>query len=142
MKGSPYPRSYYKCSHAGCNVKKIVERDPKTGEVSSAIAKVASIVSSSTLAQTHPAVDTSAVTSYLMTCVTADKLPVTVQANVGYCRAVTITQNQTVDPLLGPCIPEGLGVLAEGGERPPMVEPAGYVKCIAVLKHVFAGMFF
>lgn len=41
VKGSPYPRSYYKCSHAGCNVKKIVERDPKTGEVSSAIAKVA-----------------------------------------------------------------------------------------------------
>ena len=40
VKGSPYPRSYYKCSHAGCNVKKIVERDPKTGEVSSAIAKV------------------------------------------------------------------------------------------------------
>lgn len=40
MKGSPYPRSYYKCSHAGCNVKKIVERDPKTGDVSSAIAKV------------------------------------------------------------------------------------------------------
>ena len=42
VKGSPYPRSYYKCSHAGCNVKKIVERDPKTGEVSSAIAKVIS----------------------------------------------------------------------------------------------------
>ena len=41
VKGSPYPRSYYKCSHAGCNVKKIVERDPKTGDVSSAIAKVA-----------------------------------------------------------------------------------------------------
>ena len=40
VKGSPYPRSYYKCSHAGCNVKKIVERDPKTGDVSSAIAKV------------------------------------------------------------------------------------------------------
>ncbi|KAL3142884.1 hypothetical protein ABBQ38_003173 [Trebouxia sp. C0009 RCD-2024] len=39
VKGSPYPRSYYKCSHAGCNVKKIVERDPKTGDVSSAIAK-------------------------------------------------------------------------------------------------------
>lgn len=40
VKGSPYPRSYYKCSHAGCNVKKIVERDPQTGDVSSAIAKV------------------------------------------------------------------------------------------------------
>ncbi|KAA6429813.1 MAG: WRKY and zinc finger domain-containing protein [Trebouxia sp. A1-2] len=39
VKGSPYPRSYYKCSHAGCNVKKIVERDPKTGDVSSSIAK-------------------------------------------------------------------------------------------------------
>ena len=46
MKGSPYPRSYYKCSHAGCNVKKIVERDPKTGEVSSAIAKVGATVPS------------------------------------------------------------------------------------------------
>ena len=42
VKGSLYPRSYYKCSHAGCNVKKIVERDAQTGEVSSAIAKVSS----------------------------------------------------------------------------------------------------
>lgn len=53
MKGSPYPRSYYKCSHAGCNVKKIVERDPKTGEVSSAIAKVASTAISCTPAHIH-----------------------------------------------------------------------------------------
>lgn len=43
MKGSLYPRSYYKCSHAGCNVKKIVERDAQTGEVSSAIAKVSAL---------------------------------------------------------------------------------------------------
>ncbi|KAG1667900.1 hypothetical protein FOA52_013661 [Chlamydomonas sp. UWO 241] len=29
VKGSPNPRSYYKCSHAGCGAKKIVERDSK-----------------------------------------------------------------------------------------------------------------
>lgn len=27
VKGSPNPRSYYKCSHAGCTAKKIVERN-------------------------------------------------------------------------------------------------------------------
>lgn len=27
VKGSQNPRSYYKCSHAGCPAKKIVERD-------------------------------------------------------------------------------------------------------------------
>ena len=40
MKGSPYPRSYYKCSHAGCNVKKIVERDPRNGTISNSVMKV------------------------------------------------------------------------------------------------------
>ena len=41
MKGSPYPRSYYKCSHPGCQVKKIVERNPENGMVSKASSKVA-----------------------------------------------------------------------------------------------------
>lgn len=31
VKGSPAPRSYYKCSHGGCPAKKIVERDAATG---------------------------------------------------------------------------------------------------------------
>eukprot|EP00951_Prasinocladus_malaysianus_P046521 scaffold645569_cov33-Prasinocladus_malaysianus.AAC.1 len=31
VKGSPYPRSYYKCSFPGCAVKKIVERDRHSG---------------------------------------------------------------------------------------------------------------
>ncbi|KAK9842339.1 hypothetical protein WJX81_007615 [Elliptochloris bilobata] len=34
VKGSPYPRSYYKCSHQGCQVKKIIERDPRSGHIS------------------------------------------------------------------------------------------------------------
>ncbi len=42
MKGSPYPRSYYKCSHPGCQVKKIVERNPENGLVSKASSKVSS----------------------------------------------------------------------------------------------------
>ena len=40
MKGSPYPRSYYKCSHQGCQVKKIVERSPRTGHISCMHSKV------------------------------------------------------------------------------------------------------
>lgn len=40
VKGSPYPRSYYKCSYPGCLVKKIIERDPKTGHVSEAVTRV------------------------------------------------------------------------------------------------------
>lgn len=36
VKGSPYPRSYYKCSQAGCPAKKIIERDPKSGRISQA----------------------------------------------------------------------------------------------------------
>ena len=33
VKGSPYPRSYYKCSHPGCPVKKIIERDEASGHL-------------------------------------------------------------------------------------------------------------
>ena len=40
VKGSPYPRSYYKCSQAGCPAKKIIERDPKSGRISQAELKV------------------------------------------------------------------------------------------------------
>ena len=40
VKGSPYPRSYYKCSHQGCQVKKIVERNPRTGHISCMHSKV------------------------------------------------------------------------------------------------------
>lgn len=39
VKGSSYPRSYYKCSYPGCPVKKIIERDPRTGKVSEAATK-------------------------------------------------------------------------------------------------------
>ena len=39
VKGSKYPRSYYKCSTTGCNMKKIVERDPATGIISSTVLK-------------------------------------------------------------------------------------------------------
>ena len=42
VKGSPYPRSYYKCSHPGCQVKKIVERNPENGQVSKASSKASS----------------------------------------------------------------------------------------------------
>lgn len=40
VKGSPFPRSYYKCSQPGCPAKKVVEREPKTGRVSQAELKV------------------------------------------------------------------------------------------------------
>lgn len=43
VKGSPYPRSYYKCSHQGCQVKKIVERDPASGRISCMSSKVCSL---------------------------------------------------------------------------------------------------
>lgn len=33
VKGSPCPRSYYKCSQPGCPAKKIVERDADSGDV-------------------------------------------------------------------------------------------------------------
>ncbi|KAK9868175.1 hypothetical protein WJX84_011125 [Apatococcus fuscideae] len=33
VKGSPFPRSYYKCSHQGCPIKKIIERDAVTGHL-------------------------------------------------------------------------------------------------------------
>lgn len=36
VKGSPYPRSYYKCSHPNCSAKKMIEREPKTGRISQA----------------------------------------------------------------------------------------------------------
>ncbi|EIE27409.1 WRKY-domain-containing protein, partial [Coccomyxa subellipsoidea C-169] len=39
VKGSPYPRSYYKCSQQNCQVKKIVERNPENGEVSKSASK-------------------------------------------------------------------------------------------------------
>ena len=42
VKGSPYPRSYYKCSHPGCQVKKIVERNPESGLSSKASSKASS----------------------------------------------------------------------------------------------------
>jgi hypothetical protein len=40
VKGSTCPRSYYKCSSAGCPAKKIVERDDLTGDVLSTQYKV------------------------------------------------------------------------------------------------------
>jgi hypothetical protein len=40
VKGSPYPRSYYKCSHPGCPAKKMIEREPKSGRISQAELKV------------------------------------------------------------------------------------------------------
>ena len=39
VKGSKYPRSYYKCSTQGCTVKKVVERDPITGIISHSVLK-------------------------------------------------------------------------------------------------------
>jgi hypothetical protein len=40
VKGSPCPRSYYKCSQPGCSAKKIVERDASSGAVLSTQYKV------------------------------------------------------------------------------------------------------
>ncbi len=40
VKGSPNPRSYYKCSHPGCLAKKIVERSEQDGTVLSTEYKV------------------------------------------------------------------------------------------------------
>jgi hypothetical protein len=40
VKGSPCPRSYYKCSQPGCTAKKIVERDNNTGIVTGTEYKV------------------------------------------------------------------------------------------------------
>ncbi len=40
VKGSTFPRSYYKCSHPGCPVKKIIERDPKRGTILQAETRV------------------------------------------------------------------------------------------------------
>ncbi len=40
VKGSPYPRAYYKCSHEGCLAKKIVEKNPVNGLISSTASKV------------------------------------------------------------------------------------------------------
>ncbi len=39
VKGSKYPRSYYKCSTQGCTMKKIVERDPVSGIISHSMLK-------------------------------------------------------------------------------------------------------
>ena len=39
-KGSPVPRSYYKCSQPGCPAKKMIEREPKSGKISQAELKV------------------------------------------------------------------------------------------------------
>lgn len=33
VKGNPYPRSYYKCTHPGCNVRKQVERSGKNSRM-------------------------------------------------------------------------------------------------------------
>ena len=45
VKGSQFPRSYYRCSHSNCTVRKIVERDPRHGSVASAVYKVIPAVS-------------------------------------------------------------------------------------------------
>lgn len=44
VKGSPFPRSYYKCSHPGCLAKKMIEREPRTGKISQADFKVRAAV--------------------------------------------------------------------------------------------------
>jgi hypothetical protein len=40
VKGSPCPRSYYKCSQPNCSAKKIVERDSNSGMVTGTEYKV------------------------------------------------------------------------------------------------------
>lgn len=56
VKGSPCPRSYYKCSQQNCTAKKIVERDNNTGLVTGTEYKVrsSSIGSSSRSQQQQP----------------------------------------------------------------------------------------
>lgn len=48
VKGSPNPRSYYKCSHPGCLAKKIVERSDGDGTVLSTEYKVSDMPSRNT----------------------------------------------------------------------------------------------
>ena len=40
VKGSACPRSYYKCSQPGCPVKKIIERNLKTGAIVACFSRV------------------------------------------------------------------------------------------------------
>jgi len=44
VKGSPCPRSYYKCSQPNCSAKKIVERDNNTGLVTGTEYKVCAVL--------------------------------------------------------------------------------------------------
>lgn len=40
VKGSSWPRSYYRCSHPGCQAKKVMERNLRTGAISFSLSKV------------------------------------------------------------------------------------------------------